>query len=37
MRDELQNELMREKTEAKYQEWLEALRLQAYVKILYED
>ena len=37
VRDELQNELMREKTEAKYQEWLEALRLQAYVKILYED
>ena len=37
VRDELQNELLREKTEAKYQEWLEALRLQAYVKILYED
>ena len=37
VREELQNELLREKTEAKYQEWLEALRLQAYVKILYED
>ena len=37
VREELQSELLREKTEAKYQEWLEALRLQAYVKILYED
>lgn len=37
VREELQNELLREKTEAKYQEWLAALRLQAYVKILYED
>ena len=37
VREDLQNELLREKTEAKYQEWLEALRLQAYVKILYED
>ena len=37
VKEELQNELLREKTEAKYQEWLEALRLQAYVKILYED
>ena len=37
VRDELQNELLRDRTEAKYQEWLEALRLQAYVKILYED
>ena len=36
-REELQNELLRDRTEAKYQEWLEALRLQAYVKILYED
>jgi parvulin-like peptidyl-prolyl isomerase len=37
VKDELQNVLLREKTEAKYQEWLEALRLQAYIKILYED
>ena len=37
VREALQNELLRERTEAKYQEWLEALRLQAYVKILYED
>jgi peptidyl-prolyl cis-trans isomerase SurA len=37
VKEELQNQLLREKTEAKYQEWLEALRLQAYVKILYED
>ena len=37
VKEDLQNELLREKTEAKYQEWLEALRLQAYVKILYED
>ena len=37
VREELQNELLRNRTEAKYQEWLEALRLQAYVKILYED
>ena len=37
VREELQNELLRDRTEAKYQEWLEALRLQAYVKILYED
>lgn len=37
VQEALQNELLREKTEAKYQEWLEALRLQAYVKILYED
>ena len=37
VRDELQDELLRDKTEAKYQEWLGALRLQAYVKILYED
>ena len=37
VKEDLQNELLREKTGAKYQEWLEALRLQAYVKILYED
>ena len=37
VREELQNELLRDRTEAKYQEWLDALRLQAYVKILYED
>ena len=37
VREELQNDLLRDRTEAKYQEWLEALRLQAYVKILYED
>ena len=37
VREVLQNELLQDRTEAKYQEWLEALRLQAYVKILYED
>lgn len=37
VKEDLQNELLFEKTEARYQEWLEALRLQAYVKILYED
>ena len=37
VREELQNELLRDKTEAKYQEWLASLRLQAYVKILYEE
>ena len=37
VREELQNELLRDRTEAKYQEWLDALRLQAYVKILYEE
>ena len=37
VREELQNDLLRDRTEAKYQEWLDALRLQAYVKILYED
>ena len=37
VKEALQNELLVEKTEAKRQEWLEALRLQAYVKILYED
>ena len=37
VKEELQNALLIEKTEAKYQEWLEALRLQAYVKILYEE
>lgn len=37
IKEDLQNELLREKTEAKYQEWLEALRLQAHVKILYEE
>ena len=37
VREELQDELLRDRTEAKYQEWLEALRLQAYVKILYEE
>ena len=37
VREELRNELLRDRTDAKYQEWLEALRLQAYVKIMYEE
>ena len=37
VKEELQSELLGQKTDSKYQEWLEALRLQAYVNILYED
>jgi parvulin-like peptidyl-prolyl isomerase len=36
VKEDLQAELLRTKGESKYQEWLEALRQQAYVKILYE-
>ncbi len=36
VQEELKSEILREKTEKKYQEWLESLRQQAYIKILYE-
>lgn len=36
VREELQAELSRTKTEKKYREWLESLRQQSYIKILYE-
>ena len=36
VREELRSELLRTKTEQKYTEWLESLRQQAYIKILYE-
>ena len=36
VQEELKSEILRDKTERKYQEWLEALRQQAYIKILYE-
>lgn len=36
VQEELKEELLRSKTEGKYQEWIEALRQQSYVKILYE-
>ena len=36
VQEELKSEIMRDKTERKYQEWLESLRQQAYIKILYE-
>lgn len=36
VQEELKSEILRDKTEKKYQEWLESLRQQAYVKILYE-
>jgi parvulin-like peptidyl-prolyl isomerase len=36
VQEELKSEILRDKTERKYQEWLESLRQQAYVKILYE-
>ncbi len=34
--EEIRTELLRNRTEQKYQEWLAALRQQAYIKILYE-
>ena len=34
--EEIRMELLRNRTEQKYQEWLAALRQQAYIKILYE-
>jgi peptidyl-prolyl cis-trans isomerase SurA len=36
VREELRSELSRTKTEKKYMEWLESLRQQSYIKILYE-
>ncbi len=36
VREELRNELLRTKTEQKYAEWLQTLRQQAYITILYE-
>jgi parvulin-like peptidyl-prolyl isomerase len=36
VREELRAELSRTKTEKKYMEWLESLRQQSYIKILYE-
>jgi parvulin-like peptidyl-prolyl isomerase len=36
VKEDLTAELLRTKGESKYQEWLEALRQQAYIKILYE-
>ena len=36
VQEELKTEILRDKTERKYQEWLESLRQQAYIKILYE-
>ncbi len=36
VREELSNEIMRTQSERKYKEWIESLRQQAYIKILYE-
>ena len=36
VQEELKSDILRDKTERKYQEWLESLRQQAYIKILYE-
>ena len=36
VQEELKSEILRGKTEKKYQEWLESLRQQAYIKVLYE-
>jgi len=36
VQEELKSEILRNKTERKYQEWLDSLRQQAYIKILYE-
>jgi parvulin-like peptidyl-prolyl isomerase len=36
VQEELKSDILRDKTERKYLEWLESLRQQAYVKILYE-
>ncbi|MGE3540567.1 MAG: peptidylprolyl isomerase, partial [Candidatus Tectimicrobiota bacterium] len=36
VQEELKSEILRGKTEKKYQEWLDSLRQQSYIKILYE-
>jgi peptidyl-prolyl cis-trans isomerase SurA len=36
VQEELRSEILRDKTERRYQEWLESLRQQAYIKVLYE-
>jgi parvulin-like peptidyl-prolyl isomerase len=36
VQEELKSDILRDKTERKYQEWLESLRQQAYIKILSE-
>jgi peptidyl-prolyl cis-trans isomerase SurA len=36
VQEEIKSEILRNKTERKYQEWLESLRQQAYIKILHE-
>jgi len=36
VQEELKTAILRDKTERKYQEWLDALRQQAYIKILHE-
>ncbi|GIX46600.1 MAG: chaperone SurA [Candidatus Tectimicrobiota bacterium] len=36
VKDELRAELLEQKTAQRYQEWLESLRQQAYIKIVYE-
>ena len=36
VQEELKSDILRDKTERKYQEWLESLRQQAYIKVLYE-
>ena len=36
VQEEIKSEILRDKTERKYQEWLESLRQQSYIKILYE-
>jgi peptidyl-prolyl cis-trans isomerase SurA len=36
VQEELRSDILRDKTERKYQEWLESLRQQAYIKVLYE-
>ncbi len=36
VQEDLKSEILRDKTERRYQEWLESLRQQAYIKILYE-
>ncbi len=37
VQEEIKTEILRDKTERKYQEWLESLRQQAYIKILNES
>ena len=36
VQEEIKSDILRDKTERKYQEWLESLRQQAYIKILHE-